>query len=128
MSIHPQSGVRGLQRLSCWSRITLGLNAAKIIDYIEKRFRQKLFRIKFSTKNSLIFQGVELGGSEDWHFVNIYNVQHSRDTMKNKLCDIQTDGKKREDFVFHCTFWWLRVCWGFIYEWKVKREYILIHY
>ncbi len=30
---------------------TLGLNAAKIIDYIEKCFKQKLYRIEFPVKN-----------------------------------------------------------------------------
>ncbi len=32
---------------------TLGLNAAKIIDYIEKYFKRKLRRIKFPAKNSV---------------------------------------------------------------------------
>ncbi len=32
---------------------TLGLNAAKIIDYIEKWFNQKLRKIKFPAKNSV---------------------------------------------------------------------------
>ncbi len=32
---------------------TSGLNAAKNIDYVEKCFKQKLQRIKFSTKNSV---------------------------------------------------------------------------
>ncbi len=42
----------------CWNRNisvvfpTLGLNAAKIIDYIEKCFKRKLRRIKFPVKNS----------------------------------------------------------------------------
>ncbi len=31
----------------------LGLNAAKIIDYIEKYFKRKLCRIKFPAKNSV---------------------------------------------------------------------------
>ncbi len=39
---------------------TLRLNAAKSIDYIEKCFKQKLSKIKFSTKNSV----VEIGGSK----------------------------------------------------------------
>ncbi len=34
------------------SRFTLGLNAEKNTDYIEKWFKQKLHKIKFSTKNS----------------------------------------------------------------------------
>ncbi len=34
-------------------KFTLGLNAAKITDYIEKYFLQKLRGIKFPTKNSL---------------------------------------------------------------------------
>ncbi len=33
------------------SRFTLGLNVAKNIDYIEKRFKRKLRKIKFPTKN-----------------------------------------------------------------------------
>ncbi len=33
------------------SRFTLGLNTAKNIDYIEKLFKQKLRKIKFSTEN-----------------------------------------------------------------------------
>ncbi len=33
------------------SRLNLGLNAAKTADYIEKYFKEKLFRIKFPTKN-----------------------------------------------------------------------------
>ncbi len=33
------------------SRFTLGLNAAKTNDYIRKCFKQKLFEIKFLTKN-----------------------------------------------------------------------------
>ncbi len=40
-----------LQRFSCFP--TLGLNTAKIIDYIEKCFKWKLCRIKFSAKNSV---------------------------------------------------------------------------
>ncbi len=32
---------------------TLGLNVLKIIDYIEKCFKQKLRRIKFPAKNSV---------------------------------------------------------------------------
>ncbi len=32
---------------------TLGLNVAKIIDYIEKCFKQKLYKIKFPIKNSV---------------------------------------------------------------------------
>ncbi len=36
------------------SRFTLGLNAAKNVDYIEKWFKQKLRKIKFPTKNSVI--------------------------------------------------------------------------
>ncbi len=43
------------------------LNTAKNIDYIEKYFKQKLHRIKFSTKNSvdayLFVPGVELGAA-----------------------------------------------------------------
>ncbi len=30
---------------------TLGLNTAKDTDYIEKQFKQKLYRIKFPTEN-----------------------------------------------------------------------------
>ncbi len=33
-------------------KFTLELNVVKIIDYIEKCFKQKLHRIKFATKNS----------------------------------------------------------------------------
>ncbi len=33
--------------------LTLGQNAAKISDYIEKYIKQKLHRIKFPTKNSV---------------------------------------------------------------------------
>ncbi len=40
-----------LQHFSCFSN--LALKAAKIIDYIEKCFKQKLRRIKFSAKNSV---------------------------------------------------------------------------
>ncbi len=32
---------------------TLGLNAAKIIDYIKKYFKRKLRRVKFLAKNSV---------------------------------------------------------------------------
>ncbi len=48
MSISPWSGARVLQRLLCSkyynvlkreNRFTLGLNSAKITDYIEKRFK-----------------------------------------------------------------------------------------
>ncbi len=35
------------------SRFTLGLNAAKSIDYAEKGFKQKLSEIKFPTKYSV---------------------------------------------------------------------------
>ncbi len=35
------------------SRFALGQDSAKNIDYIEKSFKQKSFRIKFPTKNSL---------------------------------------------------------------------------
>ncbi len=35
------------------NRFTLMLNAAKNIDYIKLFFKQKLFRIKFPTKNSV---------------------------------------------------------------------------
>ncbi len=35
------------------SRFTLGLNAAKNIDYNEKWFKQKSRKIKFLTKNSV---------------------------------------------------------------------------
>ncbi len=34
-------------------RFTLRLNTAKNINYMKKRFKSKLFRIKFPTKNSL---------------------------------------------------------------------------
>ncbi len=34
------------------SRFILGLTAAQSTDYIKKYFNQKLFRIKFPTKNS----------------------------------------------------------------------------
>ncbi len=35
------------------STFTLGLNAAKSTNYIEKWFKLRLFKIKFSTKNSV---------------------------------------------------------------------------
>ncbi len=52
-------------------------------NYIKKGFQQKLFRIKFPTKNSVdayvyLPLGVELGGSKDCHFWNIimyWNLQ-----------------------------------------------------
>ncbi len=56
MSSFSQSGARGLERL-IWLKyyyvqkwqitFALGPNAAKNIDYEEKSFEQKLFRIKF---------------------------------------------------------------------------------
>ncbi len=62
MSIFPRSGARVLKGLK-WLKyynlqkrqitFTLGLNAAKNTDYMEKRFKLKLFRIKFSTKKSV---------------------------------------------------------------------------
>ncbi len=41
----------------------LGLNAAKIIDYIEKCFKRKLRRIKFPAKNSV---EADLSLSQEW--------------------------------------------------------------
>ena len=35
-------------------RITLGLNAAKNISFMEKCLKRKLFRMKFSTKKSVV--------------------------------------------------------------------------
>ncbi len=61
MSISPGSEASELQRLTClryynvqqWeNKFTLGLDAAKINNYIEKGFKHKLLRIKFPTKNS----------------------------------------------------------------------------
>ncbi len=54
-------GARGLQTLPFFkynvlkweTRFTLGLNAAKSTDYNKTYFKQKLFGIKFPTKNSL---------------------------------------------------------------------------
>ncbi len=44
-------------------KITLGLDAAKITDYIEKLFKQKLFKIKFPTKNS---EGAHVYLPQEW--------------------------------------------------------------
>ncbi len=63
-SISPISGARGLQRLHFlellyynvleWeSRFTFGMDAAENTNYIKKFFKLKLFKIKFSIKNSL---------------------------------------------------------------------------
>ncbi len=62
ISISLRNGANGLQILPFlkyynvleWeSRFTLGLNAAENIDYLKISFKQKLFRIKFPTKNSV---------------------------------------------------------------------------
>ncbi len=80
-------------------KFTLGLNAAKSTNYIEKYFKQKLCKIIFPTKNSmdayvyrsqgwiygtpkmclsgimsLSTSGVELGGSKDLLFLKYYNA------------------------------------------------------
>ncbi len=50
------------------------------------------------------------------------------DTMKNEPCDTQTDGKKQG---FCISLYILRTLGdvaGFIYEWEVNGECILIHY
>ncbi len=60
MPINHRSGARSLQRLICFkyyivlkweSRFILGLNAAENTDDIKKLFKEKLFWIKFVTKN-----------------------------------------------------------------------------
>ncbi len=60
MSIYPRSEVMGHGKLPCLKyynalmrKFILGLNIAKNTDYIEKGFKQKLFRIKFYTKKSM---------------------------------------------------------------------------
>ncbi len=62
ISIFPRTGVRGLQRLPFlknvnvleWERrFSLGPNATKNTCHIKKCLKQKLFRIKFHTKNSV---------------------------------------------------------------------------
>ncbi len=60
------------------SRLTLGLNAAKNIDYIKKCFKQKLFRIKFPKRNSVdaylyLFQD-RARGSKDLPLLKYHNV------------------------------------------------------
>ncbi len=75
ISISPRSGAKGFERLPFlkyydvmeWeSRFTLGLNPGKNADYIKKCFKQKLFRIKHPTKNSLN------AWLKDCHFWNIF--------------------------------------------------------
>ncbi len=61
LSVKVMEKTRGWNTLQFWlkyynaleweSRFTLVLNATKNIDYIEKYFKQKLFIIKFPTKN-----------------------------------------------------------------------------
>ncbi len=61
ISIYSWSGARVLQRFTFlkyynalkWKKFTLEQNAAKNIDYIEKCFKQKLYRLKFATKSSM---------------------------------------------------------------------------
>ncbi len=94
---------------------TSGLNSTNIIDYIEKCFKRKLARIKFSVKNSVeadiyLLPGVELGGGAP----NIFYVLELKSTFflglkaskiidciekcfKQKLYKIQFETKKN-----HC--------------------------
>ncbi len=58
------------------SRITLGFDADKSIDYIEKCFKQKLSKIKFPTKNSVVthisispWSGAMVGGVKHLPFL-----------------------------------------------------------
>ncbi len=61
------------------SRFTLALNAAENIDHIKELFRQKLFIIKFPTKNlgriSPSTPEVELESFTDLSFLKYYNAQ-----------------------------------------------------
>ncbi len=75
MFIFPKSGARGPQTLTClkyynilkWeSKFTLGLKTAKNINYIKKCFKQKLFRIKITTKNLV---GTYIYLSQEWRYV-----------------------------------------------------------
>ncbi len=58
MPISPRNGARGSKdvqylkynMLEWESRLILGLNAVKNVDYIEKWFKRKLRKIKFPTK------------------------------------------------------------------------------
>ncbi len=51
--ISSRSGARWWQTFAMYRTFFLGLKASKIIDYIEKCFKQKLYKIKFPTKNSM---------------------------------------------------------------------------
>ncbi len=60
------------------TRLTLGLNIAKNTDYIKKSVKQKLFRIKFQTKNSGVHISISFrkGGKRlrRLPFLKYYNV------------------------------------------------------
>ncbi len=58
---------------------TLGLNAAKIIDYIEKCFKRKLRRIKFPTKNSV---DADLYLPQEWSY-NAPNIYHEAEGFQS---------------------------------------------
>ncbi len=85
------------------SWLTLGLNAAKSTDYIEKYFIRKLCRIKFLTKNSmeaflLSTHGVELGGSKDLLVLKFYNVLQWESGL-----NLGMNTAKSTDYIKKCT-------------------------
>ncbi len=51
--LHRWSFLKYYNALELESRFTSGLNAAKNTDYNKKSFEQKLFKIKFLTKNTV---------------------------------------------------------------------------
>ncbi len=61
------------------SRFTLGLNAAKSTDCIEKCFKQKSYKIKFPTKLSVgayIYPPPSSGARGFQRFVIFFNIMH----------------------------------------------------
>ncbi len=103
-------------------KFTLELNAAKNIDYIDKWFKQKLHRIKFSTKNSMdaclyLLLEWRLGSSKDlcfWNFIMHWNekvhfrvercknIDYIEKCFKQKLHRIKLSTKNSETHISIC--------------------------
>ncbi len=83
------------------NRLTLGFSAAENTNYMKKRFKYKLFRIKFPTSAYVylsVLHRIEIRGSEDWYGWNIIMNKKWQITFTLVLSSVKNTAYMKKSF------------------------------